>query len=941
MARKILTPGPKKSFHSQSQAPPSVNSAEGQVNDGSTFSSGLPREEYRYRTLIEQLPAILYVAEYGPEGPCYFVSPKIKELLGFEPEDWTGGQDFWIRRMHPDDRERALAAEEEARRTGKDLRCEYRLQHRDGSYRWFRDEAVPLRTRPEGPPLLHGVLYDIQEAKKKENALRQAEARYREVIERLPAAAYVADFDPDSPWRYVSPQIETLLGVSQNEWLMKAGMWLAHVHPDDRGLALEGTAQIRIQGGPFRLEYRMVARDGRVLWVQDDGTVYSDAAGQPEFIHSILTDITERKKKEQELQESEQLLRLALEASGMGAFDIHARTGGVSWDLRSGQLFQMPEQMKGRPFEELVFRVHPEDREAVVEHIGRALSAGSSVQLEFRIVLDDGSVEWRSIHGRALRDAKGEIVWLVGIGQSITERKRAEEALRESRERLRATVDRAPLVLFALDKNGVFQVSEGRALQPLGLKPGQVVGESIYELYKDQPKILTDFQRALSGEEFSSIVELRSPRELIYETVWSPARGPDGTVAGVAGVATDITERVQAEKALRASEERLRMAQKMEAVGQLAGGVAHDFNNLLTVIRGHAEMLQARVPLDAAARRDAEAIQMASDRAAAITQQLLAFSRKQVLQPRVIELRWVVHEIATLLQRLLGSVAELRMDLPAEPQWVLADETQFEQVLLNLVINARDAMPRGGTITVELAQVNAGSPEVSHHPQMPAIDYVRLRVRDTGTGMDVATQARIFEPFFTTKELGKGTGLGLATVYGIVKQSGGWIWVDSAPGAGTTFDVYLPAVPAPELDDDVKRKPEPTAGWETILVVDDEEGVRELSTQALRKKGYRVLTANSGTQALEIAGLETGPIHALITDAFMSGMVGPQLAQKLRETRGDMRVLYISGYAEDTELLQDALRQGGSFLQKPFTLEQLALKLREVLGGSPASKEPH
>jgi len=1178
MGRKIEPPGPKESVWSQSQSLPSINPAESQVNDGSALNSRLPGEEQRYRTLIEQLPAILYVAEYGPEGPCYFVSPKIRELLGFEPEDWVGQTGFWMERMHPEDRARALAEEEEARRTGKNLRCEYRLQHRNGNYVWFRDEGVPLSTWPGGPPLLHGVLYDIQESKKTENALRQAEERFREVIERLPAAAYSTDFDPEMPWKYVSPQIETLLGVSQKTWLSRAGMWLAHVHPDDRELATAATAQIRLQGGPFRMEYRMVARNGRVLWVQDEGTVSSGPSGKPELINGILTEITERKKSEQDLRESEQRLRLALEASGMGAFDMDARTGFLNWDSRGGQLFEFPEHMKGRPFTELLYRIHPKDRPRIQTQVESALATGSTIQMEFRIVLDNGVEEWRAVHGRAVRDASGEIVRLVGIGQAISERKRAEEALRhseeryralyednvvaliivtqdgrlvdcnqaflqmhgygskselqniraeelyanpqdrikmlealrvyghlhnfetrhqrkdgslfwamrsitmlenpeggaplllgtavdiserkkaeekleESQDRLRHTLNSAPLVLFSLDAHGTFLLSEGQALQSLGLKPGQVVGQSIYDIYKDYPRILANFRRAISGEEFASIDQVTAPKELTFETSWMPLRNAQGEIVGATGVATDITERLHAEQARRAADERMRLAleglgmgcweldptaglvtwdedlyaalqtnpatfsrkfsdflamvhpedrprileelrrseeekrpyateyrvilpdgeiqwrssfarpafdsqgkllrfvgvnqditkrrkleeqlllaQKMEAIGKLAGGVAHDFNNLLTVIRGHAEILQQRAAVDAAVLRDAEAIQMASDRAASITQQLLAFSRKQVLQPRLIELRHVVQDIATLLQRLLGSLVELHLELAPVPLWVRADESQLEQVVLNLVINARDAMPQGGTITVRLDRAGGDSPIVKRHAQMPSANFVRLCVRDTGTGMDTATQARIFEPFFTTKELGKGTGLGLATVYGIVKQSGGWIWVDSAPGAGATFEVFLPEVAAPEQEGTGShREPEELSGSETILFADDEEAIRELAAQALRQKGYRVLTAESGTQALELALRETAPIHVLITDAFMPGMGGPELATRLRETRPDTRILYISGYAEDAGVLQEALKGGGSFLQKPFTLEQLARKLRRLL----------
>jgi CheY-like chemotaxis protein len=277
-------------------------------------------------------------------------------------------------------------------------------------------------------------------------------------------------------------------------------------------------------------------------------------------------------------------------------------------------------------------------------------------------------------------------------------------------------------------------------------------------------------------------------------------------------------------------------------------------------------------------------------------------------------------------------MVEFRLQVPQEPLWVRADESQLEQVVLNLAINARDAMPQGGTVTTIIDRVGKDSHVVRRRPGMPETDYIRLRVIDTGTGMDAATQARIFEPFFTTKEFGKGTGLGLATVYGVVKQSDGWIWVDSELGEGTTFEIFLPAVNAPEEDAlKSEAKARQAGGNETILVVDDEEGVREVATQYLSSRGYQVLSAESGPQALEIAGAQTGRIHALVTDTVMPGMSGPALAKKLLEQRPETKVLFISGYAEDTSLLEDAQVRGDAFLQKPFGLDSLAEKLHALL----------
>jgi two-component system, cell cycle sensor histidine kinase and response regulator CckA len=631
-----------------------------------------------------------------------------------------------------------------------------------------------------------------------------SEGLYRSLVERIPGIVYIAEFGPTARWHYVSPQIEEYLGYKTEEWLEDSTLWLKHVHPDDRELVLAEERRMQEIGKAFFAEYRMVARDGRVVWFRDESMIMRGTASQPPLLYGILYDITERKATEDALRESEERLRMALEAAHLGMWEWDPESDAVFWDERQCALFGLRTKDAPPTAEKFIDKVNPEDHHWVRHAVREALRTGEAYGAEYRVRWPDGSEHWLASAGRVLHASSGR-----------TRRMR--------------------------------------------------------------------------------------------------------------GITYDVTDR-------RGLEDHLRRAQKMEAIGQLAGGVAHDFTNLLMVILGHVELLQERPALDANVTKNIEAIQKAADRAAGITQQLLAFSRKQVLQARVVELRRVVSDISTLLRQLLGSLVEFRLQLPAAPLWVSADESQLEQVVLNLVINARDAMPQGGTVTVGLDRVGSGTAAVKRHPGMPDMDYVRLKVSDTGIGMDAATQAHIFEPFFTTKELGKGTGLGLATVYGIVKQSDGWIWVDSTLGAGTTFEILLPAVPAPDHESiEARQKYLEARGSETILVVDDEDGVREVAVMSLAAQGYKVLSAESGAQALELAASESGPIHALITDAAMPGMNGAALAKRLRELRPQTRVLYMSGYAEDSAVRDDTLRHGDAFLQKPFSLDALAQKLRTLL----------
>jgi len=422
---------------------------------------------------------------------------------------------------------------------------------------------------------------------------------------------------------------------------------------------------------------------------------------------------------------------------------------------------------------------------------------------------------------------------------------------------------------------------------------------------------------------------------------WSrEAQPPDAdlmtAVADIGRQIGQFLERREAEETLRAIEEQLRQAQKMEAIGKLAGGVAHDFNNLLTVIIGRCGLLVSRFETNAPLRHDLELIRTTADRAAALTRQLLAFGRKQVLQPRALDLNVVVEDIAPMLRRLIGEDVELTVRLRPELGHVMADPSQIEQVIVNLVVNARDAMPQGGQLTIETASVDLDAAYVRRHPGSRTGAHVMLTVSDTGIGMDVDTQARVFEPFFTTKEAGKGSGLGLATVYGIVKQSGGTVWVYSEPGRGTVFKVYLRRV-------DVAVEPRATGitiaeapgGSETILLVEDQQEVRELAADILSAQGYVVLAAGDGETASALFTAHKEQIDLLLTDVVMPGTSGRQLADSLTAARPDLKVLYMSGYTDQAIVQHGVLEAGIAYLEKPFTIDAITRAVRDALDARP------
>jgi two-component system cell cycle sensor histidine kinase/response regulator CckA len=444
---------------------------------------------------------------------------------------------------------------------------------------------------------------------------------------------------------------------------------------------------------------------------------------------------------------------------------------------------------------------------------------------------------------------------------------------------------------------------------------------------EDRGRVAANLSVQLDGRPLDHEYRIVKPDGTV-RWIWDrgfPARDAAGRVICYVGVAQDITERKQLE-------EQLRQSQKLEAIGRLAGGVAHDFNNLLTVISCYGELIFERMSKSDPSHRKMGQILKAAESAASLTRQLLAFSRQQVLTPHVLDLNKVVAEVRLMLERLIGEDIELRTVPAKNLGQVKADPGQIEQILLNLSVNARDAMPKGGKLVIETANVELDEDYAREHIPVKPGQYVMLSVSDTGMGMDRHTQKRIFEPFFTTKEMGKGTGLGLSTVYGIVKQSGGYIWVYSELGRGTTFKVYLPRIEELVETTELLAHPEDLSlGTETILLVEDDESIRKLGSEVLEARGYQVLRAAGGAEALRAAKEHQGALHLLLTDLVMPGISGRDLAEKMKVLRPKMKVLYVSGYTDDAILHHGGLDSSVAFLQKPYTPDLLARKVREVL----------
>lgn len=569
-----------------------------------------------------------------------------------------------------------------------------------------------------------------------------------------------------------------------------------------------------------------------------------------------------------------------------------------------------------------------------------AASVGLHAAFGFPIILDTetlGIFEFFNHEIKQPDDAKLKMMMAIGsqVAQYI-ERKRAEASLRQSNQTLHALIQAAPLAIITLDQRSQVTMWNTAAEHIFGWQEAEVLGRPLPLVPEDKREI---FARNIENEGNHSDEKGRELRLLhkngtmLDVNLWTaPVTNAQGLIVGTMDLFLDVT----GNKSLEAQ---FRQSQKMEAVGQLAAGVAHDFNNLLSIILGYAELLLAKLPAADPGREPMNQIRKAADRAAGLTRQLLAFGRKQILAPVVLDLNSRVTELDKMLRRLIGEDVELRIVLEPTLGNVKADPGQVEQIIVNLVVNARDAMPTGGCLTIETRSIILTERQGLEHPELPPGPYIVLAIGDTGSGMDEVTKGRIFEPFFTTKEIGKGSGLGLATVFGIVKQSGGFIEVDTALGSGSIFRTYLPQVREPKRlkgsDHGLVRMPR---GHETILLVEDEDGLRHLAKLVLESSGYKVLSTRNGHEAVEVCNAYKDVIDLLFTDVVMPKMSGRQAADLLIPTRSNMKVLYMSGYTDD-RIIRHGIRDAAkNFLPKPFTPVALAQKVREVLDG-PSGEE--
>ncbi|MEA2206243.1 MAG: two-component system, cell cycle sensor histidine kinase and response regulator CckA [Blastocatellia bacterium] len=654
----------------------------------------------------------------------------------------------------------------------------------------------------------------------------------------------------------------------------------------------------------------------------------------------LVSDITERKRAEEALRQSEGQLAEAQRLAHIGSWNWDLNKQKLTWSDEHYRIFGIQRGDANLDYDTIVAQaIHPEDQALVQNEVKRTIASGEAFNFYYRIIRPNGEERILQSTGSVETDEQQQRVRLFGTAQDVTERSRIEQELRQSEERYRDLVENAHDIIYSHDLEGNY-TSMNKAGQlitgytrdeALALNLTNTVAPDFIEKAKDMTR------RKLAGEDVTAyeMVILAKDGHRVAVEANTKLIFHEGLPVGVQGIARDVTERKQMEEALRASEDQLRQSQKLEAIGQLAGGVAHDFNNLLTVIGGYSSILLGKLPPDSPYRSSIEEIKKAGDRASSLTRQLLAFSRKQILQPKVLDLNLVVSDLEKMVRRLIGEDIDLLTVTYPVLGKVKADPGQIEQVLMNLIVNARDAMPKGGKLTIETRNVVISEDYAQRHATAPG-RYVMLGVSDTGCGIDPEVKPRVFEPFFTTKGSGKGTGLGLATVYGIVRQSGGNIWVYSEVDRGTTFKIYLPRVDEALESEDAPISRTVPQGTETVLLVEDEEQVRAILKHILEDLGYCVLSASNGEEALVISQDLGRDIELMITDVVMPQMSGRELAERVLELRPMLPVLFMSGYTDDAIVRHGLLDEKLNFIQKPFDAAGVARKVREVLDSQPA-----
>ncbi len=890
---------------------------------------------------------LIGMAITSPEKGWLRVNEKVCEMLGYAREELV--RMTWEQLTHPDDIapdmaffSRLIAGEID------EYTLEKRFIRKDGTIIWTNLAVGCVRKNDRSPDYVLALMEDITQRKRAEESLRQA----NQVIEKSPVVLFRWKTAENWPVEFVSENV-IQFGYTPEELCSGKIPYTSLIYAPDRERVAAEVRSFSVSGcNSFQQEYRIVTREGDLRWIDDRTVIERNAQGDITYYQGIIIDITERKRAEESLRESQFFLTKSQQVARIGSYRLDVTNGMWMSSPSLDEIFGISSDYQ-RTVEGWTSLILPGDREAMYSYLRQDVFAGHNrFDREYRIVRrSDGAIRWVHGIGELEFDGQGNVLYMIGTIQDITEHKQAEEALKESEQRLSEIIDFLPDATFAIDREGKV-IAWNRAIQELfGVPSNAMLGKGNYEyslpIYGVRRPMLIDLIAASEQEMKQNYHTIKREGKVLMAEATTVLRGKrlhlwgravplynsKGDIAGAIESIRDITEIKQAEEEQVKLKEQLFQSQKMETVGLLAGGVAHDFNNLLTPILGYSEIMMLELPPEDPKRQKLEQINHAADLAKGLTRRLLAFSRKQMLELKPVNLGDIIREFEHVLHRTIRENIEIKIHIAPVLGTVRADKGQIEQALLNLAINAQDAMPEGGVLIIEAKDIDLDESYTIQHPEIAPGPYVMLSVNDSGIGMDAEVQEHIFEPFFTTKELGRGTGLGLSTVYGIVKQHAGSISVYSEKTQGSIFKIFLPRVNggSGSTKDHPLRSEDLEKGSETILVMEDNENVRTLACKMLENLGYHVLMAESTDHCLEMAEKHPEAISLLLTDVIMPKKNGKELYAELQQFRPDLKVLFMSGYTANVIGHHGILDEDVNFLQKPFTIQDLSQKVRRAL----------